>query len=179
MPSPARRACSEAAVTTATAPIVVDLSKPHEAVPTLEYWLRKTRAAVDRTFDKLRCARWPERSEPPQETVQGERRAAHAGASGDATDSLGEGTAADVTPMTSPRASSRGALRWCPNRRRAAPRRIVQAVEATAAAVRALRRLAHFNGASLFYVDCVSGTGSTQARWLPQTVISRISLCGV
>ena len=41
-------------VTTATALIVVDLSKPHEAVPTLEYWLRKTRAAVDRTFDKLR-----------------------------------------------------------------------------------------------------------------------------
>ena len=41
-------------VTTATALIVVDLSKLHEAVPTLEYWLRKTRAAADRTFDKLR-----------------------------------------------------------------------------------------------------------------------------
>jgi hypothetical protein len=41
-------------VTTGTALICIDLSKPSEAVPTLEYFLSRVRLAVDRTFDKLR-----------------------------------------------------------------------------------------------------------------------------
>ena len=69
---------------------MVDLSKPHEAVPTLEYWLRKTRAAVDRTFDKLR----KRGSRLPEQLVNRHKKqfkaiaARLAGASGDATGSL-------------------------------------------------------------------------------------------
>ena len=146
-------------VTTATALIVVDLSKPHEAVPTLEYWLRKTRAAVDRTFDKLRARG----SRLPEQLVNRHKKQFKAIAARrslvNATDSLGEGTAADVTPddlaagiLTSEHFAGVQIVVACTKadthrREEAEPRRVLS---------RALRRLAHFNGASLFYVDCLS-----------------------
>ena len=156
-------------VTTATALIVVDLSKPLEAVPTLEYWLRKTRAAVDRTFDKLRGrgSRLPEqlvnRHKKQFKAIAARR---FAGASGDATDSLGEGTAADVTPddlaagiLASEHFAGVQIVVACTKadlhrREEAEPRRVLS---------RALRRLAHFNGASLFYVDCLSAATGTRS----------------
>ena len=154
-------------VTTATALIVVDLSKLHEAVPTLEYWLRKTRAAVDRTFDKLRKrgTRLPEQLvEPTQETVQGDRRAASRGRfrRRHRQSRRRHRRRRDAGRPRRGHPHLR-ALRGCPpspvactkadlhRREEAEPRRVLS---------RALRRLAHFNGASLFYVDCVSGTGS-------------------
>lgn len=49
-------------VTTATALICIDLSKPAETVPTLEYWLSKIKQATEKTFTKLesRGSRLPE-----------------------------------------------------------------------------------------------------------------------
>ena len=40
-------------VTTAVVLIVLDLSKPHDVLPTLEYWLSRVNARTDATFGKL------------------------------------------------------------------------------------------------------------------------------
>jgi dynein light intermediate chain 2 len=40
-------------ITTAVVLIVLDLSKPHDVLPTLEYWLSRVRARTDSTFGKL------------------------------------------------------------------------------------------------------------------------------
>ena len=151
-------------VTTATALICVDLSKPHEAVPTLEYWLRRTRAAVDRTFDKLqkRGSRLPEqlRNRHKKQFANVARETARDG--GDAFDESGSST--ETSPddlsagiLTSERFAGvqvvvAGTKADLHRREEAEPRRVLS---------RALRSLAHFNGASLFYVDC---SGSTLNR---------------
>mmetsp|Transcript_4581 Transcript_4581/g.11313 ORF Transcript_4581/g.11313 Transcript_4581/m.11313 type:complete len:434 (-) Transcript_4581:147-1448(-) len=49
-------------VTTAVVLIVLDLSKPHEVLPTLEYWLSRVKSRAEATFGKLekRSSRLPE-----------------------------------------------------------------------------------------------------------------------
>ena len=145
-------------VTTATALICVDLSKPYEAVPTLEYWLRVVRAAVDRTLDKLqkRGSRLPEqlRNRHKKQFAAVARELAARG--GDVENTGPESEALDDVSagiLTSEHFAGVQIVVACTkadlhSREEAEPRRVLS---------RALRRLAHFNGASLFYVDC-SGT---------------------
>ena len=145
-------------VTTATALICVDLSKPYEAVPTLEYWLRVVRAAVDRTLDKLqkRGSRLPEqlRNRHKKQFAAVARELAarggdveNTGPESEALDDVSAGilTSEHFAGVQIVVACTKADLHSCEE---AEPRRVLS---------RALRRLAHFNGASLFYVDC-SGT---------------------
>ncbi len=53
--------------------IAVDLSKPHEVLPTLEYWLGRINARTDATFGKLekRGSKLPEQLRPRSKRVFG------------------------------------------------------------------------------------------------------------
>lgn len=156
-------------VTTATALICIDLSKPAEAVPTLEYFLTRVRLAVDRTFDKLRKrgSRLPEqlvnrhKKQFKAAALMAKSSAREASANYLSDDGVNDSTSLDDLSagiLTSEHFSGVQIVVACTKadvhrREDAEPRRVLS---------RALRRLAHFNGASLFYVDC-SGSSSVSS----------------
>ena len=160
-------------VTTATALICIDLSKPKEAVPTLEYFLRRTCAAVDRTFDKLRKrgSRLPEqlvnRHKKQFKAVCAQTARSFSVSARDANANFGDDGARDddlddlsAGILTTEHFSGVQIVVACTKadlhrREDAEPRRVLS---------RALRRLAHFNGASLFYVDCSSSSSEVPRR---------------
>jgi dynein light intermediate chain 2 len=148
-------------VTTGTALICIDLSKPEQAVPTLEYFLSRVRLAVDRTFDKLR----KRGSRLPEQLVNRHKKQFKAAAA-TARANFGDDDVHDSTSLddlsagilTAEHFSGVQIVVACTKadlhrREDAEPRRVLS---------RALRRLAHFNGASLFYVDC-SGSSSSSS----------------
>jgi len=165
-------------VTTATAVICVDLSTPREAVPTLEYWLDAIRAAVGKTFEKLT----KRGSRLPDQLRNRHRKQFH---------SCAIQTQSGETPGTRDAHASRrhqlqehcdltnGSLRpdafsgvqiivACTKsdahrKEDAEPRRVLS---------RALRRLAHVNGASLFYVGDLNAR--TAAREDSQTQFQKL-----
>lgn len=158
-------------VTTATALICIDLSKPSEAVPTLEYFLTRVRLAVDRTFDKLRKrgSRLPEQlvNRHKKQFKAAARTAQSSAREASANDLSDDGTTHDSPSLddlsagilTSEHFSGVQIVVACTKadlhrREDAEPRRVLS---------RALRALAHFNGASLFYVDCGSSHSSSSS----------------
>eukprot|EP00227_Mantoniella_beaufortii_P016060 CAMPEP_0197596268 /NCGR_PEP_ID=MMETSP1326-20131121/24667_1 /TAXON_ID=1155430 /ORGANISM="Genus nov. species nov., Strain RCC2288" /LENGTH=307 /DNA_ID=CAMNT_0043162735 /DNA_START=165 /DNA_END=1085 /DNA_ORIENTATION=+ len=126
-------------VTTAVVLIVVDLSKPHEVLPTLEYWLSRVKARTDATFGKLekRGSKLPEQLRARSKKVFG---ATH-------EDSAGPIAHSGVTVVIA--ATKYDAFKSADT-------------ELKKVMSRTLRFLAHTNAAALFYLGGLRG-GSPSA----------------